>query len=61
VNDSLTTDGQGTSTVAVNSVFPRKSKVAIHTVADMSVAVAGQNQKMSTEMTMEMSWADAEE
>jgi hypothetical protein len=59
--DSLTSDGQGTSTVAVNSIFPRKSKVAIHTVADMNVAVAGQNQKISTDMTMEMSLADAEE
>jgi len=59
--DSLTSDGEGTSTFSVNSIFPRKSKTKVQAVVDMNVEAAGQNQKMSMEMTMEMSFQDAVE
>lgn len=53
--DSLDSTGSGTTTVVAGSIFPTNSNVSMNTVANMSINVAGQDQKMKTEMTMKMS------
>ncbi|TWU46043.1 hypothetical protein Q31b_12210 [Novipirellula aureliae] len=52
--DSLTSSGEGSSKILESSLFPISSKVAIETIANMSIVVADQTQKMQTEMKMEM-------
>jgi hypothetical protein len=52
--ETLDTTGTGTSSLSTTSIFPVKSDLQIETKVDMAVTVAGQNQKLTTELTMQM-------
>jgi hypothetical protein len=52
--ETLDTMGTGTSSLSTTSIFPVKSNLQIETKEDMAVTIAGQNQKLTTELTMEM-------
>ncbi|MCM2373360.1 hypothetical protein [Aporhodopirellula aestuarii] len=52
--DSLKSSGSGTTKIEESSIFPIASEVSINTVANMSIDVAGQNQKMQTDIQMGM-------
>lgn len=53
--DSLESNGSGKSIIKENAIFPLSSEVKIGTAANMSIDVAGQAQKMKTDITMKMS------
>ena len=54
--DSLDTTGTGTGTssLSTTSIFPVKSELQIETKVNMAVSAAGQNQKVTTDLKMEM-------
>ncbi len=59
--DSLVSDGTAEITVEEAAVFPVSSKMKIDSNSNMSIDAAGQTQKMTTEITMEMSLQTVDE
>lgn len=52
--ESLNTTGEGTSSISSASIFPSNSEIQIASKVEMALSVQGQNQKMTTDLTMEM-------
>jgi hypothetical protein len=56
--ESLATTGDGKSQFEFSSYFPKTSTVNVNSKTAMAMSIAGQNQKMATDMKMEMTLTD---
>ena len=56
--ESLATTGNGKSQFEFSSFFPKASTVNVSSKTAMAISIAGQNQKMATDMKMEMTLED---
>lgn len=57
--ESLDTNGEGKSDFEFANFFPKKTATKVNSKANMNFSIAGQNQKLSTDTKVELTFEDA--